>query len=150
MGDTHRKFKGRKAGIQQRYIKVKREEELSHRFIVTISGYDPLTGLCKNCVRMLPPEQFLELIENLSYDCISQLQQVEIQLDEGKEGLDYGSMQMGASACVPIPLSVNILRDLKDQKGKVLRMGWKTIAKKEFEQPGVGKYCMYHWERGSS
>jgi hypothetical protein len=28
-------------------------------------------------------------------------------------------------------------------------MGWKTIAKKDFEKRGVGKYCMFHRERGS-
>ena len=150
MEDTHRKLKATKASIQQRYIKAKREEELRHRFIVSISGYDPQTGLGKNCVRMLPTEQFLKLIENLSYDSNVKLRQVEIQLNQGKEAMDYGSMQMGASACVPIPLLVNILRDLKDQHGTVLRMGWKTIAKKDFEKRGVGKYCMFHWERGSS
>jgi hypothetical protein len=145
----HTKRKSR-ADIQHRYIKTKRLEELRHRYIVSISGYDPQTGLSISSVRMLPTEEFLCLIESLSYDCNKQLRQIQIQLNNGRAVLDYSSLRMGAVACVPIPLMVNLLRDLKDQKRQYAKMEWKNISKKDYEKKGMGKYFMFHWGRGSS
>jgi hypothetical protein len=99
---------------------------------------------------MLPTEEFLCLLQGLSYDSVGELCKFEKKLNLDRLDLDYATLQMGAAACVPIPLMVNILRDLKDGRWYVKRMSWKTIAKKETETGGKGKYCMFHWGKDSS
>jgi hypothetical protein len=139
-----------KAANQKKYIKTKRDKEIRHRYIVSISGYDPHTGQAINSVRMLPTEDFLNLVDNLSYNCPLELRRIQLKLNTRQPVLDYPTLKMGAAACVPIPLMLNLLRDLKDGKKKVDKMGWRTISKKEYEKGGKGKYCMFHWGRGSS
>lgn len=136
---------------QKKYITEIRKKELGHRFIVSMSGYDPNTGRSKDGVRMIPTEEFLALVENLSFDSPLELRQLEAKLKLARGELDYTSLQLGAAASVPIPLMVNLLRDLKDETKKIKGMRWKTISTKDYEGVGgKGKYFMFHWDKSAS
>jgi hypothetical protein len=103
-----------RADSQKRYIKLKRDTELRHRYIVIITGHNPQTGTSRSDVRMLPTEQFLRLlIENLSYDSICELRKIEQKLNSERHNLDCTTLQIGAAARVPIPPMVNVFTRLE-------------------------------------